>query len=224
MVIAIPMLVGLAAGLINGMFVGSLKFNPFIVTLGMLSVYKAATLLYANDRYLVPAANAAFQFIGQGYLLGIPMPVWIFLIIAAIYHIILKKTIFGTHLYAVGSNPTSSRYSGISSTKTVIFTYMLGGMTTGISGIVFSSTIMSAQAQIGTGYEFNVITAIVLGGVSIMGGKGTIPGTVLGVVFLGVLQNGFTLMGVPTMAQYLIQGLILIIALRFDSIKAGGRD
>lgn len=220
--IAVPMLVGLAAGFINGFLVGKMKLNPFIITLGMLSVYKAFTLLYANNRYLVPDENAAYKAIGQGYLIGIPVPVWIFLAIAIIYFLVLKKTVFGTHIYSVGSNPTSSRFSGISSNKTIIAAYMLGGMTTGLSGVILCSTIMSAQAQLGNGYEFNAVTAIVLGGVSILGGKGSIPGTVMGVVFLGVLQNGFTLIGIPTAAQYVIQGLMLIIALRLDSVKAGG--
>lgn len=221
--IAIPMLVGLGAGLINGLLVGNMKLNPFIITLGMLSVYKAFTLIYANNRYLVPTENAAFQAIGQGYFLHIPIPVWIFLVVAVVYHIILKNTVFGTHVYSVGSNPVSSRFSGISSVKTVLASYMLAGMTTGLSGIILCSTIMSAQAQLGNGYEFNAVTAIVLGGVSIAGGKGTIPGTVMGVVFLGVLQNGFTLIGIPSAAQYIIQGIILIVALRLDSMKAGGR-
>lgn len=220
--IVVPMLVGLAAGFINGFLVGKMKLNPFIITLGMLSVYKAFTLLYANNRYLVPEENAAYQAIGQGYFIEIPVPVWIFLAVAVIYYLVLKKTVFGTHIYSVGSNPTSSRFSGISSNKTVIAAYMLGGMTTGLSGVILCSTIMSAQAQLGNGYEFNAVTAIVLGGVSILGGKGSIPGTVMGVAFLGVLQNGFTLIGIPTAAQYIIQGLMLIIALRLDSVKAGG--
>lgn len=221
--IALSLLACGACGALNGILVGGLKLNAFITTLGTMYVFKGITMLYSNSRLLTAAnQSASLKFLGQGQLLGIPVPVWIFLAVALISWFLLKRTTFGARIYAVGSNAVSSRFSGVSSGKTIFLTYLLGGLATGLAGAVFYAKVMSTQPYSGAGLEFDVLTAIVLGGTSVTGGKGNIPGTVLGVIFVGVLSNGFNLMGIPSNIQYVAQGLILLVAIRADVMRAGG--
>lgn len=215
--------IGALCGLVNGFLIGKLKLNAFITSLGMLSVYQAAALLYTGNTYIVPQDNAAYKFIGQGYLFGfLPAPVVILAVVILIYHFVLKRTVYGARLYVIGANTACASFAGVNSGNHILAAYVLGGLTTGLAAVVMCSRVMSAQAMMGSGYEFDAVTAIVLGGTSILGGKGTIPGTLLGVIFLGVLSNGFVLMGIPTSYQWLIQGFILIIALRSDLVREKG--
>lgn len=218
--VLLPILVGAAGGAVNGVLVGGLKLNAFIATLGTMYAYKGAAMLYANNRLLTAADNPSLKFMGQGYSLGIPVPVWLLAAAALVFWFLLNRTVFGTQIYAVGSNRVSAKFSGISSEKVIILSYMLGGIATGLAGVVFFAQVMSTQAYSGAGLEFDVLTAVVLGGTSVTGGKGTILGTVLGIIFVGVLSNGFTMMGIPATLQYIAQGIILVIAIRADIVKA----
>lgn len=223
MVLLLALLAGLAGGALNGLLVGYLKLNPFITTLGTMYVFNGITMIYSNGKLLTAADNPTLKFIGQGTLLGIPVPVWLFAGVALVLWFVLRKTTFGTRVYAVGTNPHAAKFSGISSGRIVLIAYMLSGLATGLAGVVFYAKVMSVQPYSGVGMEFDVLTAVVLGGTSVSGGKGNVLGTLLGVVFVGILTNGFTLMGLGSNAQYITQGLILLVAMRTDVLKTGGR-
>lgn len=211
---------GLVCGAVNGYLVGVLKLNAFITTLGTMYIFRGITMLYTNNQLLTASAgSSALKFIGQGQILGIPVPIWLFAIIAFLFWFLLKRTVFGARVYAIGANPTASRFSGVSSAKIVMAAYMLAGLATGLAGIVLYAKVMSVQQYSGVGMEFDVLTAIVLGGTSVTGGKGNVIGTILGVVFVGILANGFTLMSLGSNAQYITQGIILLIAMRADVMK-----
>jgi len=166
--------------------------------------------------------SSVLKFLGQGDILGIPVPVWIFFLMAVIFGFVLSRTGFGTRVYAVGSNAVVSRFSGISSGKVIFISYLLGGLATGVASVILFSKVMSTQVYSGAGLEFSVLSGIVLGGTSVTGGKGSVPGTVLGVIFVGILLNGFTLMGLSANVQYIAQGLILLIAIRADVMRSRG--
>ncbi|MGI5970970.1 MAG: ABC transporter permease [Oscillospiraceae bacterium] len=221
--ILLALAAGIACGALNGFLVGVLRLNAFITTLGTMYIFKGIAMMYANNR-LVTAANGSkiLQYIGQGYLLKVPLPVWIFLVVALIFGFLLARTNFGSKIYYVGANFVSAKFSGINSSLVIALTYILAGLATGLAGTVFYAKVMSVQAYSGVGLEFDVLTAIVLGGTSVTGGKGSVAGTVLGVVFVGILGNGFTLMGLGANAQYITQGLILLIAMRADVMRSRG--
>jgi ribose transport system permease protein len=219
--IAVPILVGGLCGLANGLFVSRLKLNPFITTLGTGSIFGALAILYVNG-YIVPSNEnpgvvKAFESVGQSDLFGIiPMPLVIMLVVVLVFAFLLQRTVFGTQLYAIGSNPTAAHLSGVNTARNVAITYTLSGLMTGLAGVIMISRIMSAQPQVGSGKEMDVILAVVLGGTSILGGKGSIWGTVIGFVFIGFLTSGFMFMGMSTYIQWVIEGVILIAALSFD--------
>jgi len=212
-----------ACGAFNGILIGGLKLNAFITTLGTAYVFKGITMMYSDGKILTASVqNDSLKFIGQGNMLGVPTPIWIFLIAGFIFWFLLKSTTFGSRIYAVGANAVSAKFSGVSSAKIVMATYILTGIVTGIAGVVFYSKVMSVQPYSGAGMEFDVLTAIVLGGTSVSGGKGNVPGTIIGIIFVGILSNGFTLIGLGSNAQYITQGVILILAMRTDVMSSRG--
>jgi len=212
-----------ACGAFNGILVGVLKLNAFITTLGTMYAFKGITMMYSDGKMLTASVqNDSLKFIGQGNILGVPTPIWIFLIAGLIFWFLLKRTTFGNRIYAVGANPVSAKFSGVSSARIIMATYILTGIVTGIAGVVFYSKVMSVQPYSGAGLEFDVLTAIVLGGTSVSGGKGNVLGTIIGVIFVGILSNGFTLIGLGSNAQYITQGVILILAMRADVMSTRG--
>lgn len=221
--VILPIIVGALCGCINGFLVGRLKINAFVTTLGMSYVYAAATQHYTNSKYLAASSNGWFKFLGQGYVFDvIPMPVIIFALAAIIYSFVLHKTVFGAQIYAVGTNPVSANFSGISSVKVVWLSYILGGATVGLAGVVLCARSMSAQPLMGAGYEFEVLTAVALGGLNLAGGRGNVAGTVLGVIFVGILKNSFNILGLSSGLQYLILGVLLMISVKAALDKDGG--
>lgn len=221
--VLLPVLVGACCGCINGFLVGKMKINAFVTTLGMSYVYAAATQHYTNSKYLAATSEGWFKFLGQGYIFGvIPVPVVIFAVMAIIFTFVLRKTVFGAQIYAVGTNPTSANFSGISSVKVVWLSYILGGATVGLAGVVLCARSMSAQPLMGAGYEFEVLTAVALGGLNLAGGRGSVLGTVLGVIFVGVLKNSFNILGLSSGIQYLILGVLLMISVKAALDKDGG--
>jgi ribose/xylose/arabinose/galactoside ABC-type transport system permease subunit len=207
-------------GALNGFLVGILKLNPFITTLGTMYVFKGVAMMYSNGVQLTtPNPSALLKFIGQGYLLGIPTPVWIFALTSLIFLILLRRCCFGSNVYAVGANAVAARFSGVSPAKVIMICYVLAGLAAGLAGVVLYAKVMSTQAYSGVGLEFDALTAIVIGGVSVSGGKGNVTGTILGVLFVGVLANGFTLLGLGSNAQYIVQGFVLLAAMRADVMR-----
>lgn len=223
--ILLPILVGGLCGALNGILIGGLKLNAFITTLGTMYVFEGIAYLYAKGKSLSGGSHgsAVLKTLGQGSFLKIPMPVWILIIVAIVFWFLLRKTTFGARIYTVGANPIAARFSGISPGKTVFISYLLTGLATGLAGVVLFSKVMSIQVYSGSGLEFDVLTGVVLGGTSVTGGKGNIPGTVLGIIFVGILANGFTLLGLSSDVQYIAQGIILLIAVGTDIMKERGR-
>lgn len=212
--IMLPLLLGALGGLINGILVGVIRLNSFVSTMGMMSLYTGAVLLFLkkNTSLFGSQDMNLYKFLGQGSVLGIPMPVIILIVVAILCSLILRKTVYGARIYAVGSNVVSARFSGIRSAGIIVSTYVVSGLLTGLASVVMCSRIMSAQPKMGAGYEFTALTAIVLGGLSIQGGKGTILGTLIGVLILGIIDNSFTILGLDANLQYIVKGAILMIA------------
>ncbi len=224
--ILVPLALGAVFGLINGLLVGIIRLNSFVATLGMMSIYQGAVLLFTKKVDFLNANHdmLAFKFIGQGSVLGIPMPVIILLAVALICGLTLRKTTFGARIYAVGANPSNARFSGISPALIIVLAYVVAGLCTGMGSVVMCSRVMSAQPKMGLMYEFTALTAIVLGGLDIRGGKGTIFGTIIGVLILGIIDNSFTILGVNPFLQYIVKGIILVVAVVSQVMNDRGRS
>ncbi len=184
----------------------------FVVTLALFMALRGAARLITNAFPITPFPDS-FNFWGGGYVFGIiPVPVVIMLAVFVLFHFISVRTVYGRSVYAVGGNEESARLSGISVKRTRIITFALVGILSAFSGIILSSRIMSGSSNIAVGLEFDVIAAVIIGGTSLMGGEGTIFGTFLGVLFIGLLSNGMVLMGINPFAQEVIRGLIILVA------------
>ena len=213
MAIIVPLVLGAVFGLVNGILVGVIRLNSFVSTLGMMSIYTGAVLLFMKKNTSLFANNELtfYKVIGQGSVLGVPTPVIILLVVAVVCSITLKKTVYGARVYAVGSNASMARFSGVNPAGIIISTYVIAGLATGLGALVMCSRIMAAQPKMGAGYEFTALTAIVLGGLRIQGGKGTIWGTVVGVLILGIIDNSFVVLGLDSNLQYIVKGVILAV-------------
>ena len=216
------MLVGLGAGLIQGLAITRLNVPPFVVTLGGLSVFRGAALLYSGGGP-ISAFDAPYRYFGQGRLAGIPVPVIIFLVCAVVCAIVLRGTRFGRHVYAVGGNAEAARLSGLRVRGITLAVYVIVGLFSGLAGFVLSSRLNSAEAVAGTGYELTVIASVVIGGTSLFGGVGGVAGTVVGAALIGVLLNGLVLLNVSPYIQQIIVGVIIVLAVAFDRLAKGSR-
>lgn len=217
--IAATLAVGGLAGLINGVVISYGKVPPFIATLGMMSVARGAAMLLSGGR---PIGNftASFKFLGGGVVGGfLPVPVIIFAICAFLAFVILHRSKFGTYIYAIGGNENAARVSGISVNKMLVMVYMLAGMTYGIAAIVLSARQESGVPSAGIGYDMEAITCAIIGGSSFSGGIGTIGGTVVGALIMGVLANGMTMLRVNPNWQTVVKGAVIIAAVLLDMRK-----
>jgi ribose/xylose/arabinose/galactoside ABC-type transport system permease subunit len=216
--IAVACLVGLSGGLIQGWAITKLKVPPFIVTLGGLSAFRGLALLLAGGGP-ISAFDSNFTWWGKGKLFDqIPIPVIIFLGLALLAFIILRYTQYGRYIYAVGGNPEAARLSGLNTTLLILSVYMIVGFLAGLGGFVQAARVNSAEQVAGLGYELTVIAAVVIGGTSLFGGEGGVLGTVIGSVFIGVLQNGLQLMNVQSYTQQIIIGVIVVLAVFIDRV------
>jgi ribose/xylose/arabinose/galactoside ABC-type transport system permease subunit len=210
--------VGLLGGLLQGLAVSKLKVPPFIVTLGGLSVFRGAALVFSRGQPISAFRNA-YTFWGQGLIGPVPVPVILFLAFAVIGYIVLRYTKYGRHIYAVGGNLEAARLSGLNVDRLVLSVYVLMGFFAGLSGYVLSARLNSAEQVAGVGYELTVIAGVVIGGTSLTrGGEGGVLGTVVGVVLMGVLSNGLTLLNVSSYYQQIVIGLIIVFAVFFDQV------
>ncbi len=216
--IVLSMLLAIVIGLINGALVSIIGIPAIIATFATQIIFKGAAYLISGG---VPiyGFNESFKVIGQGYLGVVPVPVIIMIVCFAIGSFILNKTYFGRYFYAVGGNEEASELSGIKVGRTKLLIYTLAGFFAGLAGIVMLSRTNSAQPTAGIGYEFDVITCVVLGGVSITGGFGKISGVIAGVLIIGVLTNGMVLLNISTYMQLIVKGLVLILAVGFDCLQ-----
>ena len=217
--ILIACLVGLLAGFSNGALVVWAKIPPFIATLGMFIVARGVAFIYANGRPLSalnPTFNAIF---GQGFSLGVPNPVWIFILMGAITYIILAHTRLGRYIYAIGANRKAAHVSGINTEICLLFVYMYAGFLISIASVVQTARIGSGQAGLGVSLELYAIASAVIGGTSLTGGKGTIIGTFVGTLIIGVIKNGMDIQNVPADWQQVVLGAIIITAVVLDQYK-----
>jgi inositol transport system permease protein len=218
--------VGLLGGVIQGTAITKLKVPPFVVTLGGLSVFRGSALMISGSGP-ISGFNETYRWWGQGRIgphwFAIPVPVIIFLCIAAVAFVVLRYTRYGRQVYAVGGNREAARLAGVNVERVLLSVYVIIGFLAGLAGFVLSARLNSAEAVAGIGYELNVIAAVVIGGTSLFGGVGTILGTVIGSILIGVLINGLVLMNVNPYVQQITIGLILVAVVAFDQFAKSRR-
>jgi inositol transport system permease protein len=218
--------VGLIGGYIQGLAITRLKVPPFVVTLGGMSAFRGAALLFAAGGP-ISGFEPSFTWWGQGKIgpadLAVPVPVIIFLLAAVLAHVALRYTRYGRKVYAVGGNPEAARLSGLNVNRMICSVYVIMGFFAGLGAFVLAARLNSAEAVAGTGYELTVIASVVIGGTSLFGGSGTIFGTVIGSILIGVLLNGLVLMNVSSYIQQIVIGIIIVLAVAFDTFAKSRR-
>ena len=215
--------VGGAAGWFNGFAITRFRLPPFVATLGMLSIARGLTMLWTGG-FPVTSLGSTFGFIGTGAILGMPMPVWIMFALVAAFVVVTRRTRFGRHIYAVGGNERAARLTGLNVPGIKLAVYTLAGALAGVAGLIVTARLDSAQPNAGLGYELDSIAAVVIGGTSLSGGRGSVMGTVLGCLIIGVLNNGLFLLNVSPFWQQVIKGLVILLAVAIDKMNARGRD
>lgn len=216
-------LTGAVVGIINGLIIAYLKIPAFVVTLGMSKIVNGIALTITNGRQIV-GFSKAFDFLGKGYVLGLPFPVFIFIVLAVVSAYLFKYKKFGKHTYALGGNKNAARVSGINIGLSTLKVYIFEGLMVGIAGVIFCSRLSCGNATCGTGYELEAIAASVIGGVSLTGGIGNPIGVVIGTILLGVINNGLDMLKVSAYMQLVVMGAIIIIAVVVDNLKNKGRN
>ncbi|PZX50986.1 ABC transporter permease [Algoriphagus chordae] len=208
-------LIGGGLGFVNGYAVTKFKVPPFVATLAMLTMARGFTMLWTKG-HPITGLGDSFGFLGTGWFLGIPMPVWISGLVVITAVILTSKTRFGRYIYAIGGNENASRLSGIPINKVKIWVYSIAGLLAAVGGVLVTARLDSAQPNAGISYELDAIAAVVIGGTSLSGGRGTIWGTVLGAIIIGVLNNGLILMNVSPFWQQVIKGMVILLAVIID--------
>lgn len=219
--ILISLILGCILGMMNGLLISYGKLAPFIVTLATMTIFRGATLVYTNGNPITKGLSDTFlfQFLGQGYIVGIPFPVIIMFIVFIVLYVLLHKTAFGKSVYAIGGNEKAAYISGVKLNKVKIIIYSISGIMASISGLIITSRLSSAQPTAGASYEIDAIAAVVLGGTSLSGGKGRILGTLIGALIIGVLNNGLNIIGVSAFWQQVVKGVVILIAVLIDRFK-----
>lgn len=217
--LVVAVLMGLAAstlcGLVNGIIIAKWNVAPFIVTLAMMTIARGGALVYTNGK---PVINLTKEYtvIGGGYILGIPIPIYIFIVVILLGLFLLNFTKFGRYVMAIGGNENAAIVSGVNVSGIKLIVYSLSGFFAGVAGIVLSSRIMTGQPVLGVGYELDAIAAVVIGGTSLAGGIGSIQGTLVGILLIGVMNNGLDLMNVTSYYQQVVKGIIILLAVLLD--------
>lgn len=213
----ISLIIGIVLGLISGFLVSKGRLQPFIATLVTMTIYRGITMIYTNGKPISNLGNSEFlKFIGRGEFLGIPVPVWILLVTFLIFFFLLKKTVLGRKIYAVGSNQKAAAIAGVNINKIKLFVYSVSGFMSALAGIILLSRLGSAQPVLGIGYELDAIAAVALGGTSLSGGRGRFYGTLIGVLIIAVLNNGLNILGVSSYYQDVAKGIVILIAVLSD--------
>ncbi|MER8373560.1 ABC transporter permease [Mesorhizobium sp. M1406] len=221
----ITLAVGILIGAVNGLLITRLNVAPFIATLGVLYVARGLALLSSDGRTFPnligkpELGTTGFGFLGAGRLLGLPVAIWILIVVALGAAYLAKYTPLGRHIFAVGGNERASRISGVRVNMVKMFVYMFSGFCAAIVGLIISSELMASHPATGESFELNAIAAAVLGGTSMSGGRGTIGGTIVGAFVIGILSDGLVMMGVSSFWQMVIKGLVIIIAVVVDQAQ-----
>lgn len=214
----IGLMTGALCGFVNGLLTTRLRINPFIVTLGTLGIIRGLALIVSNG-LPVHDIPKAYSYLGEGNLLGVPFVLWILLLCALAVHVILEHTKLGRYAFAIGSNPEAAFYAGIPVAFHTTAVYAIGGLLTGLAGMIEASRLMTGQPTAGQGYELQAIAAVVIGGGSLRGGEGTVVGTLVGAFIMGLLSNGSDLLGISPYLQQAIIGAVIILAVSFDELR-----
>ncbi len=225
-VILITLLACLIVGIFNGWLVAKAGVAPFIATLGTLYIARGAALLMSNGKTFPNLAgqeahgNTGFPLLGQSSFIGIPLPVWIMLTLFAVAWLIAVKTPLGRHVYAVGGNERAARLAGIQVPRVKIFTYLASSLCAALVGLIIASQLEAAHPATGESFELNAIAAVVLGGTSLMGGRGSIAGSLIGAFVIGVLSDGLVMLGVSEFWQMVIKGSVIVLAVAVDQLQS----
>ena len=210
---------GLALGLFNGIAITRFKLPPFGATLGLLSIARGLTMLWTGG-FPVTDLGPQFGFIGAGFWLGVPMAVWISAARVVIFYAVSKHTTLGRYIYAVGGSEKATAFSGINVNRVKLWVYALGGALAAVAGLIVTARLDAADPKAGLGYELDSIAAVVIGGTSLSGGRGSILGTVLGCLIIGVLNNGLFLLDVSPFWQQVVKGFVILAAVAADKLGA----
>ncbi len=213
-------LVGLTLGMFNGFVITKFNLPPFVATLGMLSIARGLTMLWTGG-FPVTDLGPKFGFIGAGFFLGVPMAVWISAALVVIFYVVSRHTTIGRYIYAVGGSEKAAAFSGINVNCIKLWVYALGGALAAVAGLIVTARLDAADPKAGLGYELDSIAAVVIGGTSLSGGRGSILGTVLGCLIIGVLNNGLFLLDVSPFWQQVVKGFVILAAVAAD--KMGSR-
>jgi len=213
------LLVGSLLGWFNGWTITKFKVPPFVATLAMLTIARGITMLWTKG-FPITGLGENFAHLGTGWFLGIPLPVWVSGVIVFIAVIITNKTKLGRYIYAIGGNENAATLSGINIKRIKIAVYTIAGALAAVGGLLVTSRLDAAQPNAGTGYELDSIAAVVIGGTSLSGGRGSVLGTVLGAVIIGVLNNGLVLLNVSPFWQQVVKGFVILIAVIIDRVNA----
>jgi ribose transport system permease protein len=220
LVLASALAVGLLCGMVNGALIAYGGLQPFIVTLGTLSLFRALALIYTGGNPVLGLPNE-FRRLFASEILGLPVPVIIAGVLAVLATVVLKKTPLGEYILAVGGNEEAARVSGVPIERTKVITYMISGALASLAAVILMARLGAAEPILGNLWELEAIAAAAIGGASLMGGKGSIFGTILGAVVLGAMRNGLTLLNVQAFYQLLATGIIIILAMLIDRLARG---
>ena len=217
--IAAALAAGAACGLANGVAIAALRIPPFIATLGAMGVYRGVALL-ATDGKAVVGLPSGFGYLAEGNLFGVvPVPLLLVVLVALATHFLLSSTRPGHYCYAIGSNVEAARYAGVRVSRYQIMFYVILGALAGLAGAIESARLVTGQPTAGEGYELRVIAAVVIGGGSLSGGQGTVVGTIIGALIMGVLSNGANLLGISSFTQQIVIGAVIVLAVTFDEFQ-----
>lgn len=220
--VIIGIIIGAGAGVLNGFIISKGKVQPFIATLATMTLIRGYTLVFTDGKPIsIGTSKSAdiFSKIGSGYFLGIPIPVYIMIFVFALSYYILKHTPIGRYVFALGGNEEATKLSGINIDRIKLYVYGISGALSALAGIIITARLSSAQPQAGSGYELDAIAAVVLGGTSLAGGFGSVLGTVVGALIIGILNNALNLMDVSSYYQLLAKGFVILIAVLLDRKK-----
>lgn len=214
--VVVGLAIGAIIGLANGLLITKQALPPFIVTLATMVGIRGLTLVYTQGNPVI-VKDPSFGFIGGGVVLGIPVPIIIMVLVFVLVHVLLKYTRFGRYVYAIGGNEEAARLSGVANNKIKVLVYTLSGLVAGLSGLILTSRLASAQPTAGSGWEMDAIAAVILGGTSLVGGSGGVVGTLIGALILGIISNALNLLNVSPFYQDVVTAIIIIVAVVTDS-------
>ncbi|YBV95157.1 ABC transporter permease (plasmid) [Phyllobacteriaceae bacterium JZ32] len=216
------LLTGLACGFVNGVLYTRFRINPFIATLGTLSVARGIALLMTGG---IPVTFGGFaEFVDAGRIAGIPVSLLVMIVLAIAVHVFATRTVRGREIYAIGDSPKAASLAGVNLKHTRLFVFAFSGFLAGLGGLILAGNLASADPNLGMGYELDVIAAVILGGTALSGGRGSIVGVIVGALLMALLNNAFVLLGISAYWQVVTKGLVIIFAVGLDGLQRGAEE